>query len=134
MLISEPKLSLLPRPVIYSEHLVHVYKGVLGMVLRLSQNIPGYSLCKHTTEVFGRVRYGLNTLPKTLKWFGVDLIPVPNTSVNSVRPPKMRRVLIYAIEHTLAYIPGRTTVVYSYLAPAAEHAVFQFLFLRFPIK
>ena len=42
----------------------------------------GYTGGIHPTEV---VRYGLNTLPNTPVWFGTNSMPVPDTSVCSVR-------------------------------------------------
>ena len=48
------------------------------------------------------VVYG--TLPNTPVWFGTELIPVPNTSVSSVRKPKMPRVPLYPSEHTLVML------------------------------
>ena len=38
-----------------------------------------------TIELYQSVRYGLNTLPNTPARFGTNSIPVPGTSVSSVR-------------------------------------------------
>ena len=50
----------------------------------------GDVLGKYPTEVFGKVRYGLNIPPpNTPVWFGTSSIPVPYPSVTSVRSPKV---------------------------------------------
>lgn len=48
----------------------------------------GHSPSKNPNEVFGKVRYGLNTLLNAPVRFGINLIPGPDTSVCSVCPPK----------------------------------------------
>ena len=60
------------------------YKGMLGRVR--TKVYRGCSLGKYPTEVFGQVRYGLNTLPNNPVWFGTNSIPVTYTWVSSVRP------------------------------------------------
>ena len=62
-------------------------------------------LGEYPAEVFGKVRYGLNALPYIPVWFGTNSIPVPNTSVASVRPPKIPRGELY--RYTLG-VPYRT--------------------------
>ena len=45
----------------------------------------GYLLCKHPTEIFGNVRYGLNNVPNTPVLFGTTSLREPDNSVSSVR-------------------------------------------------
>ena len=72
------------------------YKGVYGRVR--TKVYRGYLLGKYLTEVFGKVRYGLNTLPntpvkfdtasipyRTSVWFGTNSTPVPDTSARVCR-------------------------------------------------
>ena len=81
------------------------YKGAFGRVLRPYQSkYPGYLLRKYSTEVFGKLRYGRNTLPKIPVRFGTNSIPVPHTSVNSVRAPKTPRVPVCPAERTLGHL------------------------------
>ena len=52
---------------------------MFGRVLRSYQSTPAgvfFSVYTYPTEVFGKVRYGLNALPNTPAWFGTSLIPV----------------------------------------------------------
>ena len=56
-----------------------IQKGVFGKVFEAATKYAGSI---YPIEV---VRYGLNTLPNTPVCFGVKSIPVPDTSVNSVR-------------------------------------------------
>ena len=63
-----------------------------GRIRTFIKVCQGYLLGKYSTEVFGEVRYGLNTLLNTPVWFGSNPIPVPDTLVSSVRPPKIPRV------------------------------------------
>ena len=52
----------------------------------------GYLLGKYPTDVFAKVRYGLNILPNATIWFCTNSIPAPDTSVSSVGPLKILRV------------------------------------------
>ena len=47
------------------------------------------------------MRYGLDTGTQHLGKFGTTSIPVPDTSVSSVIPPKISRLPIYLTEYTL---------------------------------
>ena len=64
------------------------------------QNVR-YGSARYPTEMFGRVRYGLDTLPTNPARFGTNSIPVTDTSVTSIRPPKILRVWVYPTENTL---------------------------------
>ena len=65
-------------------------KGAFGRLW--TKVYGGYLLDKYPTTVFGMVRYWLSTLPNAPVWFGTTSIPVPDTWVSSVRPPKIPRV------------------------------------------
>ena len=63
------------------------------------------------TEPYRSVRYGRNTLPNSPVWFSTSSIPVPDTSVASVRPPKIPRVPVYPaitgpVASRMCYIRG----------------------------
>ena len=61
----------------------------------------GYLLGLCPTKVFGKVRYGLSTLPNTQVRFSTKSVPVPDTSVASVHPPKrIPRVAVNPTEQT----------------------------------
>ena len=47
----------------------------------------GYLLGKYPTEVFDKIRYGLNNVPSTPVWFGTNLLPEPDTSVSKCGMP-----------------------------------------------
>ena len=67
----------------------------------------GCLLGKYRTEVFGKVRYGLNTLPNTPVRFGMNSIPVPGTWVSSAPPPKILRYRCALPNIPLKYcVPG----------------------------
>ena len=58
-------------------------------IYELDTGTPGTGI--PSTEILGVrvfVRYNFNTLPNTPVWFGTESIPVPDTLVSSVRPPK----------------------------------------------
>ena len=72
------------------------YRGT-AVVLYRDADVPGvFARCVHNTDVHGKVRYGLTTLSNTPVRFGTNWIPVPDTSVRSVRPhyryPTLRQV------------------------------------------
>ena len=69
------------------------FKDVLGRVR--TKVYRGYLLSKFPTEVFGKVRYGLDTLPNTPIRFGTNSTPVPDTSVSSLRPQYQHPTLRY---------------------------------------
>ena len=70
--------------------------GVFGRVRTTLYR--GYLLGKYHTEVLGKVRHGLDSLPNIAVRFGTTSIPVP-TSVSSVRPqcryPTLTSVSVY---------------------------------------
>lgn len=76
------------------------------------QSIPG-SFAKYPTEVFGKVRHGLNSLLHTPARFSADSILVPDNLVSSVRPPKNSPGTEFTLPNaplvsiTSPYIPGR---------------------------
>lgn len=55
-----------------TRYVVVNFKGVFGGV---STKVHRWLLGKYPTEVLGKVRYGLNTLPKTPVRFGMVSIP-----------------------------------------------------------
>lgn len=72
-----------------------------GMTTKSYRTLSGSSIRpRYPTEPYRSVRYCRNTLPNAQERFGTNSIPVPYTSVSSVRPPKIPPASLYPMCRT----------------------------------
>ena len=71
---------------------INISLGAFGRVSYVPKYAGGYFVRKCPTNPFDKVQYGLDTLPNTPAVLGTNSIPVPDTSVRSVRPEYRTRL------------------------------------------